>query len=94
MKEEMKIYNVCDVDYIAATSKQAAQTFCVQELDYEDEDSIGLDELTEEEMNRLKHYGAEWERDPDTAPSFKEELAAEMSKRENNNAFFFATSER
>ena len=85
---EIKIYQINDCDWVAASSLEEAYTYackhCDEDPDYFDKDEIT--ELTSEDMDRLTFIG-----DDERKLTFREELRVLIDKKEKMPTFFAST---
>lgn len=71
----LRIYQVSDCDWVAARSAEEARSYATENIVEEPIEDGYPRELTDDEMDTLKHLGEEGERRRwDKIPSFREEL--------------------
>lgn len=78
----MKVFKVTSTDWVAAETAKDAQEFLIKEFGFDqgnlpDEFLAEPEELSEEQMVRLKHHGCDGEYDPPI--TFKEELERDIA---------------
>ena len=85
---EIKIYQINDCDWVAASTLEEAYTYAYKHFD-EDPDYFDKDEikeLTSEEMDRLTFIDED-----ESKRTFREELQLLIDKKEKMPAFFAST---